>query len=604
MGGCVGERMRNASRFLLPLSITVLLIVGIELGLHADSLSVWSDEMWSIFHSGRSAAQILLDRDLGWPPGYFLLLHLWMKATGSQNDFVLHSLGVWMGLVAAACLIRIGRIWRMPLAGIFAALALGTSSYALYFILELRGYALMLLLESAFVLLYWLWLEQPSPRRSLFLASVVVAMLYTQFITILVIATATLHLLAARPRRLARWGLLLAVSALAFSPFMSQVWRDFQLRLAVAAAPLPSYFLLPLGSLFHAYSGHRDIGLAVVLVLSAVGWWWGVRRLGWATPAWLALWGVGIPLAAYVFRNEIGLFSSRYLVFTIPGAVLLVGTGLSALPRPWIGGAALVLLALGPWQPFDFRPSYSDAPPVRDFMREMAHEFRPGDRLIVDPALDALTTSLEWAYYKSLYLPQGDFQLAEPVESTGRRVWYLYRQGSPDPSAQFRASAGRVPEVEWGPWYLHAVLFEAPPEDLGVPFGGSLRFLGADVDRLSDVHAGDTLPVRLWWTSDLPTPSDFTVSIELHDPSDRIVARIVGPPVGAGGSPQIPVLTPGEILVDPRTLTVPYHMQDGFYTIQIAVTAPGGEALNPGGDGSAGSRVVIDRFHLASFATW
>jgi hypothetical protein len=597
---------KTRSRLLLGLSTAVLLVVGLELSLHADALSVWSDEMWSIFHGGKTVAQILRERDLLWPFGYFLLLHVWTQVTGSSNDFVMHALGVFMGLLEAACLLRVGRIWRMPLAGLLAALAFGTSSYAMYFALELRGYALMLLLESAFILVYLRWLKRPSLRRSVVLLPVMIAMLYTHFILGLVIAAATLHLLLSRPRMVGRWGVLTAIAGIAFLPLLPQLSRGFELATAAGqSGPLPPLMPLGLGTLYRAYSAHWDLWFAIVLACCAVGWFWAVRRLEWQTTAWLLVWAVGIPISAYALRQHIALLSARYLVFTMPAAMLLLGVGLSALPRPWIGVGVLAVLALAPWQPFDFRPSYADSPPLRDFMREMASDFRPGDRLVPDPFLAPLATSLEWSYYKSVYFPQGDFRLTEPGAATERRVWYLYRQGQQDIGVQVSVSGGRVQRTSWGPWYLHAALFEAPPTDLGTPFGQALRFLGADVDQLPEVHAGDILPVQLWWTTDMPTSTDFSVSLELCDSTGRVVARTVGPPVGPEGAPLPSLLPPGEILLDTRRVQVPYHLDDGVYTLQLAVTLRGESIpLPPGNDATSDHRLLIDRLHLASFAAW
>jgi hypothetical protein len=148
---------------------------------------------------------------------------------------------------------------------------------------------------------------------------------------------------------------------------------------------------------------------------------------------------------------------------------LLLGIGLASLPRRWIGVGLLGVMALAPWRPFDHRPSYSDLPPLRDFMRLMAREFRAGDRLVVDPLLAAQVDSMEWFYYKSVYFPQGDFGLMDAEDFAGRRLWYLYRQGGEDAATRNMVRSGRVQQTSWGPWYMHVALLEAPASDLGTP---------------------------------------------------------------------------------------------------------------------------------------
>lgn len=593
-------------RALLGLSTAVLLVVAIELGMHADSLSIWSDETWSIFHSGKTVVQIVRERDLLWPFGYFLVLHGWMRIAGTTNDFVLHTLGVYWGLLAAAFLIRIGRIWRLPSAGLLAALAFGTSSYAVYFLLELRGYGLMLLLETSFICLYLLWLRQPSTRRSACLVVCMIAMLYTQFILGVVIAGATLHLVLSRPRRLPGWAILLGLAAIAFVPLAPQLWRGFGLASAAGEdGPLPSFFQHGLDSLYQAYSSHWDLCFAIVLACCAVGMYMGTRRLGWRTTGWLVAWGVGIPLGAYTVRAQFGFFTPRYLAFTIPPAVLLLGVGLAGFPKRWVGVGVLGIMALAPWRPFDFRPSYSDFPPFKDFMRTMAADFQPGDRLVVDPGLAKLTDSLEWSYYKSVYFPQGDFRLTETNPPEERRIWYLSRQGGEDPVTRLSVAGGRVQRSSWGPWYLHASLFEGPPDPIGTPFGEELRFLGADVERLSDVHAGDLVPVQLWWTTDVWLATNYSVTLEIDDLAGKLVAQLGGNLRTGDTLPPLVLSKPGEIIRYPLQIQIPYHLDDGMYTLQVAVTHRGdGDRLTPGTRSTEDNTVVIDRFHLASFATW
>src|SRR5215813_2955644 len=192
------------SKRLFWLSVMALLIAALAILSHADQLGTWFDEAWTIFHSSASVRQILAERDVTWPPGYFLALHAWARVT-SWNDFALHSLGAFCGLLSTAFLIRIGRRIADPAAGLLAGLAFATSSYAIYFTLEIRGYSLMLLAETAFIEIFLRWLKRPTLLRTLALLAVQIAMLYTHFILGVVIALSFVHLLLNAPRRLWRW---------------------------------------------------------------------------------------------------------------------------------------------------------------------------------------------------------------------------------------------------------------------------------------------------------------------------------------------------------------------------------------------------------------
>ncbi len=142
----------------LWLALAVLLIAAFFLISHADELATWADESWTVFHSSASLGQIAAERDVTWPLGSFVALHLWANIA-SWNDFSLHMFGVFCGLLSTAFLIQIGKRLHSSAAGLLAALAFATSSYALYFLLEIRGYSLMLLTETAFVAVYLRWLH-------------------------------------------------------------------------------------------------------------------------------------------------------------------------------------------------------------------------------------------------------------------------------------------------------------------------------------------------------------------------------------------------------------------------------------------------------------
>src|SRR5258708_4513641 len=196
----------------LWLALAVLLIAAFFLISHADELATWADESWTVFHSSASLGQIAAERDVTWPLGSFVALHLWAQVA-SWNDFSLHMFGVFCGLLSTAFLIQIGKRVHSSAAGLLAALAFATSSYALYFLLEIRGYSLMLLTETAFVSMYLRWLKRPTLSRTLALFAVQTAMLYTHFILGVVLALAGLHLLITAPRRLVSWAAITLATA-------------------------------------------------------------------------------------------------------------------------------------------------------------------------------------------------------------------------------------------------------------------------------------------------------------------------------------------------------------------------------------------------------
>jgi Dolichyl-phosphate-mannose-protein mannosyltransferase len=609
----------QSKKYVLWLALAVLLIAAFFLISHADELATWADESWTVFHSSASLGQIAAERDITWPLGSFVVLHLW-GTVASWNDFSLHVFGVLCGLLSTAFLIQIGKRLKSPSAGLLAALAFATSSYALYFLLEIRGYSLMLLTETAFVAVYLRWLKRSTWGRSVALFAVQAAMLYTHFILGVVLALAGLHLLLTAPRKLFLWLGIALATAIAFIPLIPQFQSAMAIRGNLAGQTLPNYATRDFLSFITAFSAHWDLWFGLILILCAVGLIRTVAQGHGRQLIWLAVWGIAIPLVAYAIRYSSLIFTTRYLTFTLPAIFLLIGIGLAAIPikrnSAWIGTAALLILALAPWQPYDHRPApSSDGPPLHELFRTMSARFQPGDIVAFDPNLTGYDP-LALAYYKQLYYPQGTVARGKAVP-TARRVWYVVRQGSEDQPMLAAVQQGRLATDFWGPWYLATTLYEAPPSTTGLLFGDSLRFYGADVQRRSALHAGDSIGLTLWWSSEKPITQPLSVSIQVVNADGEVVAQGQDGPPKAANTPDMTTWTQGALYLDERQVQIPYqpHIASGAadeeLTVQLIVYQSwDGTRLIPAvGAGSANDvtaahGLIIDRATLYSYASW
>src|SRR5690606_5391330 len=170
--------------------------------------------------------------------------------------------------------------------------------------------------------------------------------LHTHFTSGLVIALTALYVVLALPRRMWwRWVAVMGAVGAAFLPLLPQFIDSYRLRSSgLRSGNLPSYFLKGWESIYQAYSAHQDTWFALVLIAAGIGLaFWIARRRERVAAAllWRIVWVVGIPVVAYLTRTATGRFASRYLSFTVPGALLLVGIGLASLPRRvWLAGVA------------------------------------------------------------------------------------------------------------------------------------------------------------------------------------------------------------------------------------------------------------------------
>ncbi len=492
----------------------------------------------------------------------------------SNNDFVVHMLGALIGLLATAFMIQAGRALHSRQAGWLAGLVFGTSGYAVYFLLEARGYGLLLMALAASVCFYARWLKRPTWGRAIPLVLAQTLALYTHFTSGLVFALMALHVLIAVPRRLWwRWAIIMAVTGLLFLPILPQFINSYQTRSAAFDGNnLPSYFLKGPESIYHAYSVYKDNWWASILFLAGLGLCMQIVRKPRQVSGlllWFLLWGIGIPAYAYFTKESQGLFTTRYLVYTLPPIMLLIGIGLASLPNDkWMFGAILLaVFSTFPWQPFDHRPRYSDAPPVRDLMREMAKRFKTGDVLVIDPSINQ--DGYDWWYYEPLYFAGGQIPRATDGSAGQPRVWYLTRQGSEDAALRQSVETGRDMTEFWGPWYFIVSLYQGPPLTPGVKVGDTIRFRGVTLPNGTHYLPGDTLKVDTWWSADDPVLLDYSLGLHLFNSKGELVAQVDSGPTGTYTPAQTSAWEPGSVYRDERSMKLPWCIEPGEYEVRL-----------------------------------
>lgn len=558
----------------LWMSTGVLAVSALLVFSHADDLSMWFDELWSMFQNSRPLSQILRDGELNWPPGYAIALHAW-TAIASQHDFAVHVFGALVGLLGVAFMIQAGRTLHSDRAGWLAGLAFGVSGYALYFFLETRGYGMQLMGAAALVTFMARWARRPTWQRALPYAAVQISLLYTHFTSGILIAVTAVYILLAVPKHLwPRWLAIMAVTGLAFLPLLHQFWDSSRLRAsAFSIGTPPAYFLKGWGSFYRAYSLGYDFWFALVLLAASTGmviWWRQRGRAALAATAWLGVWAVGVPLGAYLTRATSGLFTTRYLSFTLPAAMLLIGTGLAALPRQgWRVGLALLLVSVVfPWRPFDHRPRYSDAPPVRDLIRELDKRMQTGDVLVVDPSID--DQDYAWWYYEPLYF--SGRRIPRSTDGQGAaRVWYLLREGSEDGDLRASVERDRIMTEYWGPWHFILQLHEGAPLDPGLHIGDTIRFRGAKIMTGRHYLPGDTIAVQTWWEVDERPDLDYSIGVYVIGPPGNLIAETNSGPQGPYTPPATTGWEPGRLYRDDREIEVPYCLSPGNYQVWLIV---------------------------------
>jgi 4-amino-4-deoxy-L-arabinose transferase-like glycosyltransferase len=135
---------RQAVPLLILLTFTLLAAPLLTRSLQTDEASsIWFTRLpWDSF---------LRDFCDPHPPGYYLLLKLWL--TGGTQAVWSRLPSLWAALLAIALTLRLGREWRSAGAGLLAAALLAFQPLTLWYAAQARMYALVMLLG---VLVFWL----------------------------------------------------------------------------------------------------------------------------------------------------------------------------------------------------------------------------------------------------------------------------------------------------------------------------------------------------------------------------------------------------------------------------------------------------------------
>jgi 4-amino-4-deoxy-L-arabinose transferase-like glycosyltransferase len=102
------------------------------------------------------------------------------------------------------------------------------------------------------------------------------------------------------------------------------------------------------------------------------------------------------------------------------------------------------------------------------------------------------------------------------------------------------------------------------PRRVDADLGGEITLLGYDVDELR-VAPGDTLSVTLYWEAQVRPPVEYTVFLHVAASEGPPHAQDDGPP--AGGIYPTSFWDAGEVVTDPRAISIPADLPPGDYPL-------------------------------------
>jgi len=514
-------------------------------------------------------------------PVWFSSFWIWQQFIGS-TEFMGRVYSVFATLITLALVYQIGRTWfKSARVGIFAIVVLGANAYFFTYGLEIRPYAVNMLVATLSMWCFYRWLK----RRTLFTAVLygltVALMLYQHyFIVFLVIVQALYLLLFARPTRqmlvqiIGAWLLAFLLWSPWFPVAIHQVKTLISLESSfgnargvagIGSTTEPTTLGAIIGLINLATSGQPGLYLLVLVIGIIYGW----RKKSY----WLVMfWAFAVPIVALLVNLVFSVYTPRYITYLSVGVGLVMAVGLAALPRRVSWLALVVFAGISVWSiPSQFSPRIIK---YRDLYQQVAKEAQLDDVLYVDPVIWG--DNVVW-WQMSHYLPPklfGAFTSDINQAQAARRIWFVTNDWfNQDVQTSFKKLEPNYPVQQvigdCNPLWCYLIqLMEAPPLKTPQAFGAEMLFWGADVNSISSA----SVDVHLWWKVDKTPTTSYSIGLQLLDASGNLMAQADGP-INHYGTETVDTnaMQAGKIYIDYRSLTLPSTIASGQYQLQLIV---------------------------------
>ncbi|MBE2182717.1 MAG: glycosyltransferase family 39 protein [Anaerolineae bacterium] len=306
--------------------------------LSARSLNIdalWIDEIYSIYESGGAYFGPLSPLDIAfrvsasstWPPIYNFTLAGWGAVAG-WSPLAGRALSWLLGLLSIAIIYRLARemLPQKPWFAFFAAVFMSGSAFYLYYLHELRGYTLHILIGCSTATLYWRALRKPGRHLTYGLALTLVLLLYSHpFGQIWFAVQAGFHLLF--QRRHPGWKRLILPFVIAGSIYLPWVLVILKYVSLELSAPRGLSVEMILTAASAAFTNWLLLIVAILSTLALRRWRKKPIQYLW----WWLLGGTAITLIINHFVPF--LFHIRLMMAILPPLLLLPAAGLLELKR-------------------------------------------------------------------------------------------------------------------------------------------------------------------------------------------------------------------------------------------------------------------------------
>ena len=401
--------------------LLLTLWVGFALRVHRlGAQSLWYDETVSAVLASKSIPALVAHTagDIH-PPGYYLLLHLWMGCTGS-SEYALAFFSLVFGMLLVALVYAVANRLLGSRTAVWACLLTAVSPFQVWYSQEVRMYTLgttlgLLTLWFTWRLLctwedgghscdrgqFWWWGKWAAAYATTAALGLYV-LYYFGFLLAFLATVPALWLAAARRwRRLLYWmGLQLAVLVL-YLPWLPISWRQ------ATSPPVPpwrglvpwhqaaveAWSAMSLGQSVRPAQVWPVLILTLILFLLGIVLAHGLRPEGSRSgvpQAWVLLPAITLgPLVSIgLLSLVLPLYHVRYVYTYAAPFYMLLGAGLAWLETRrqvvvWIAAACLVAGSAFSIFQMHTRPEYA-ADDLRGAIAFLSEQWRPGDAVLIN----------------------------------------------------------------------------------------------------------------------------------------------------------------------------------------------------------------------------
>ena len=363
--------------------------------------SLWGDEAFSAILSMKTLPEIIatIARDTS-PPLYNLLEHLWFRLFGS-GEVAIRALSFLFYLLAAVFVFKIGKhLWGKVTGAIAAVLTLLNPFFFIY-AFEGRMYSLLALTVTASMYFF-------LTRKWKFYVVATAAALYTHHFAIFALVVQGLWFLkeyfsGERKVAVSIFKSFLAVGIF-YLPWLIPLYR--QTRMVGSGFWLGRPDLTELKKLIYKYLAEgishnfSRIALYLTFGLLLVRRWKEDFEKTFFVLCWFL---VPIALVYIISQKFSSIFFDRYLLYTIPGAMLLLASNLRKTSLPLLAGLITLFLLIDV-----FYFTHPTKRPFREFAAYVS-EVKRGDDLLVNwnSAAHHLWESKYYNVPAPIYVPKG-----------------------------------------------------------------------------------------------------------------------------------------------------------------------------------------------------